>query len=117
MSTNIAFFAWNRSIPGRERISAEHFQQFVQYVEGLKKTGAIQSYDAAFLDSHGGDMNGFFLIRADGTKLDALLSSLEWVTHMTRASLHLERAGTVRGVTGALLAERMALWTNTIPAG
>ena len=117
MSTNVAFFAWNRPIPGRERISAEHFQQFVQYVEGLKKKGGIHSYDVVFLDSHGGDMNGFFLIRADGTKLDKLLSSSEWVTHMTRAALHLEGAGTVRGVTGAMVDERMALWTKTIPVG
>jgi hypothetical protein len=37
MSTNVVFFAWNRSIPGRERISAEHFQQFSQYVAGLQQ--------------------------------------------------------------------------------
>jgi hypothetical protein len=116
MSSNMAFFAWNRSIPGRERVSAEHFQQFVEYVEGLQKRGAIQSYDVAFLDVHGGDMNGFFLIRADNAKLDALMSSAEWVTHMTRAALHLEGSGTVRGVTGAMVADRMALWTKTIPA-
>ena len=52
----------------------------------------------------------------DNAKLDALMSSAEWVTHMTRAALHLEGSGTVRGVTGAMVADRMALWTKTIPA-
>lgn len=116
MSTNVLFFAWNRSIPGRERISAEHFQQFVSYLGGLQQKGAIQSFDAVFLDAHGGDLNGFFLIRADGGKLDALVSSTEWVTHMMRAVLHLQGAGAVRGVTGAMVAERMELWTRTLPA-
>ena len=115
MDTNVVFFAWNRSIPGREQISAEHFGQFVQYVEGLQRSAAIDSYDVVFLDPHGGDMNGFFLIRASGAKLTALLGSTEWVTHMTRAVLHLEGSGTVRGVTGALVRERMDLWTKTLP--
>ena len=28
MRPNVIFFGWNRPIPGRERMSAEHFQQF-----------------------------------------------------------------------------------------
>ena len=116
MASNVVFFAWNRSIPGRERVSAEHFGQFVQYLAGLQKSGAIASSEAVFLDAHGGDMNGFFLIRADNAKLDALLASNEWLTHMTRCALHLEGSGHVRGVTGPMVNERMELWTKTIPA-
>ncbi|MEO8306036.1 MAG: hypothetical protein ABI724_18145 [Betaproteobacteria bacterium] len=116
MSSNVVFFAWNRSIPGREHVSAEHFQQFVGYLAGLQQKGAIASSEAVFLDSHGGDMNGFFLIRADNAKLDTLLASNEWLTHMTRCSLHLEGSGHVRGATGAMVAERMELWTKSIPS-
>jgi len=29
MSSNAIFFGWNRSLPGRERQSAEHFGEFV----------------------------------------------------------------------------------------
>ena len=116
MSSNVVFFAWNRSIPGRERLSAEHFPQFVQYLTGLQQKGAIQSFDTVFLDPHGGDLNGFFLIRGEPGKLDALVASLDWVTHMTRALLHLEGSGTVRGLTGELIAARMDLWSKTIPA-
>lgn len=115
MSTNVVFFAWNRSIPGRERISAEHFQQFVQYLGGLKQAGAIQSFDTVFLDTHGGDLNGFFLIRGESARLDALMADDAWVTHMTRAALHLQGSGHVRGVTGDAVATRMELWTKTIP--
>ena len=116
MSTNAVFFAWNHPIPGRERLSAEHFEEFSQYLGGLQQQGTIESFDIMFLDSHGGDMNGFFLIRGEPAQLDAVLSSTEWVTHMTRASLHLAGSGAVRGVTGELVIERMELWTKTIPA-
>jgi hypothetical protein len=69
-----------------------------------------------FLDPHGGDLNAFFLIRGEPAKLDALVSSTEWETHMRRATMHLENAGAVRGVTGELIDEAMELWTKTIPS-
>ncbi len=116
MSTNVIFFAWDHSIPGRESLSAQHFQEFVQYLGGLQQAGTIQSFDAVLLDSHGGDLNGFFLIRGESGQLDGLASSVEWVTHMTRASLHLEGSGAIRGATGDLVMERMGLWTSLLPA-
>jgi len=116
MASNVILFGWNRSIPGREKLSAQHFDEFVKYLSGLQQTGAIQMFDAVFLDIHGGDLNGFFLIKGDAAKLDALMSTTEWVTHMTRASLHLDGAGAVRGVTGNELMERMARWTSAIPS-
>ncbi len=115
MSTNIILFGWNRSIPGRERLSAEHFGEFTQYLGGLQQAGAIQSFEAVFLDIHGGDLNGFFLIRGEHAQLDTLTASEAWSTHTLRADFHLQGAGAVRGATGALVMERMAQWMKNIP--
>ena len=104
MDSNIVFFAWNRSIPGREQLSAEHFKDFVQYLDGLQQKGTIQSFDTVLLNNHGGDMNGFFLIRGDSAKLDALTTSESWDAHMIRAGMHLEGSGAVRGVIGDMAA-------------
>jgi hypothetical protein len=49
-------------------------------------------------------------------RLDALVSTTEWITHITRASLHLEGAGVIRGVTGDEVMKRMAIWTSAIPS-
>ena len=116
MSSNAIFFGWNRSLPGRERISGEHFSEFVGYLGGLQKAGSIQSFEVVFLNPHGGDMNGFFLIRGDSAGLDALMASDDWVRHMTRAAMHLASAGAVRGVTGDAVMQRMDLWRGLIPA-
>jgi hypothetical protein len=116
MASNVIFFGWNRPIPGRERISAGHFQEFVQYLGGLRQKGAIESFDIVFLEPHGGDMNGFFLIRGESARLAELVASSEWVTHMTRAVLHLQGPGVVPGVTGDAIQERMNLWTSLLPA-
>jgi hypothetical protein len=115
MSSNAIFFAWNRSLPGRERLSGEHFNDFVGYLGGLQKSGGIQSFEAVFLNPHGGDMNGFFLIRGDSARLDAVVASDDWVRHMTRAAMHLDGSGAVRAVAGDAVMQRMELWRSLIP--
>jgi hypothetical protein len=116
MASNALVFGWNRPLPGREKISAEHFGEFVKYLGGLQQKGSISSFDTVFLNPHGGDLNGFFLIRAESGQLDALTASADWVRHMTRAALHLDHAGEIRGVTGDLVMARMDLWTSLIPS-
>ena len=114
MSANVIFFAWNRSIPGREETSAQHFQEFVGYLQEQQQAGTIDSFAPVFLNTHGGDLNGFFLIQGDGDALDGLVASDDWIRHMMRAALHLEGAGAVRGVTGDLLMQRMGMWTDMV---
>jgi hypothetical protein len=116
MSSNVVFVGWDRSIPGREALSAAHFQEFAQYIGGLQQTGAVQSFEAVLLDPHGGDLNGFFLIRGEPAKLDAVMSSDAWGTHITRAGMHLNGVGAIRGATGESVIERMAIWSRLIPA-
>ena len=116
MGSSVILFGWNRSIPGREKVSAGHFDEFVKYLGGLQQKGAIQAFDIMLLDAHGGDLNGFFLIRGECAKLDTLVSTTEWITHITRASLHLEGSGVIRGVTGDEIMKRMAIWTSVIPS-
>jgi hypothetical protein len=116
MASSVVLFGWNRSIPGREKVSAGHFDEFVKYLGGLQQKGAIQTFDVVFLDTHGGDLNGFFLIKGESAKLDTLVSTTDWITHITRASLHLEGSGVIRGVTGDEVMKRMAIWTSAIPS-
>ncbi len=116
MSSNMILFGWNRSLPGREHLSAAHFGEFGHYLGGLQQSGAIESFEAVFLNSHGGDLNGFFLIRGDNAKLDALIASTAWIEHMIRADLHLQGSGVVRGATGELVMERMSMWAKALPA-
>ena len=116
MRSNVLLFGWNRSVPGRQKVSAAHFQEFLAYLGGLAARREIQSFEPIFLDAHGGDLNGFVLIKGDPAKLDAIMGSDEWITHITRALLHLEGAGAVRGVAGDGITQRMALWTQHLPS-
>lgn len=114
MGNNIIFFGWNRPVPGREQMGAEHFQEFLGYLGGLQQSGSIESFDTVLLTPHGGDLNGFFLIRGDRAQLDAVAGSDEWLSHLTRGGLHLEGAGAVRGVINEGVMEWMNRWTQMI---
>jgi hypothetical protein len=109
------FFGWNRSIPGREHISAEHFAQFTGYLGNLKSQNTITSFDPVFLRPHGGDLSGFFLIHGDVQKLHQLVETNEWIEHQTRGILHLEGSGYVFADTGNEVQKRMETWVKAIP--
>ncbi len=115
MSSNVVMFGWNRSIPGREQMSGQHFQEYIAYLNGLQQSGAIESWENVFLNAHGGDINGFFLIKGDPGQISTLIASKDWVTHMTKASIHLEQSGAVTGATGELVMERFGVWSSLIP--
>jgi len=115
MKDNVLFFGWNHPIYGREKTSSEHFGEFVQYLSSLQQNGTIQSFEPVFLNPHGGDINGFFLIKGDGEKLDTLQDSGDWINHIMRANSHLEGFGLIGGVAGELLMQRMELWRKNIP--
>jgi hypothetical protein len=114
MGTNLVFLGWNRPVAGREAQAGQLFQETLQYLGGLQQAGTIQSFDTVLLNPHGGDLNGFFLIRGESTKLDALKSSEKWQTFMTRAGMLLEGVGAVRGATGEMVMEWMNRWNNLI---
>jgi hypothetical protein len=116
MSGNVIVFGWRRPLPGREKISGQHFQDFLQYLGGEKQKGNIESFDCVLLEPTGGDLTGFFLIKGESGKLSALTGSPDWIQHMTRAILHLDNAAVWRGVAGDMVQERMEIWMKTIPA-
>jgi len=113
--TNTIFFGWNRALPGREGMAAELFAHAVSYYTKLQSTGQITSWEPVFLNRHGGDLNGFFLIKGDHAKLDAVLSSEEWMDLTLRADMYLTGVGVIEGWTGAVVPELMQTWTKLIP--
>ena len=114
MSTDVIFMGWNGSIAGREAMSAQHFQEFLGYLGGLQQAGKIASFEPVLLNPHGGDLNGFVLVRGDSAQLAALQGTEEWEIHIARAGFYLEGLGVVRGVTGEGVMARLALWNQVI---
>lgn len=115
MSYNVVFVGWDRVVPGREAASMQLFQDFNQYLGGLQGEGTIDSFETVLLAAHGGDLNGFTLIRGEAAKLASMQTSDEWMKFNTRAGLLLEGNGAVNGATGEMVMQWMNVWAEFMP--
>jgi hypothetical protein len=97
------FIGWGEVVRGRESEAVEVFNETLAYYTRLQEEGTIESFEPVFLEPHGGDLNGFILIRGDAEKLAALRVSDEFTQLSLRATLIVDGFGVV----GADLAERL----------
>ena len=115
MGPNVMVFGWNRPLVGRENMSAQHFQEFSEFLKDAKQRGMIESFEAVLLEPHGGKLNGFFLLFGEPGKLRELNGSPEWMRHQLRAGMHLDGLCALRGFAGGAVLERMGEWVREIP--
>lgn len=116
IETNTLIIGWNRAVPGREHHAAELFGQVVGYYEKLQKSGKLTSWEPMFLQQHGGDLNGFFVLKSTGANLDAIRQDDEFVDIQLRAGHVLQNFGVVPGYCGmATIQEMMTRWTKAAP--
>ena len=110
------FVGFGDPVRGREGQALEVFNETLAYYGRLQEEGEIESFEPVFLEPHGGDLNGFILLRGDAERLAALRVSEEFTQLSIRASLIVNGFGVV----GADLAERlqrqMAFYTEQIGA-
>jgi len=69
MANAVIFMGWNQAVPGREKQAMQLFQKSMAYYSKLKTEGKIESFESVILMPHGGDLNGFALLRGDAKKL------------------------------------------------
>ena len=115
MSKSVIFVGWNRPSVGREKEAGENFNNFMGYVMQLQQEGVIDSFEPVLLSPHGGDLNGFILLRGEAEQLQAVKRSDTWMMYVTRAGLSTDGFGVVDGVTGEGVMEWMERWTSLIP--
>ena len=115
VKSNVILFGWNRSVVGREGLAAELFAHTVSFFEKQKQTGKLESWTPVFLNRHGGDLNGFFILTGTHENLDAIKTSDEFVDITMRADQYLTGVGVIDGFTGNQIQELMTRWQKTIP--
>jgi len=101
------FIGWGNPVRGREQKASAVFNEAVELYTRLQQEGAIESWEPIFLEPHGGDLGGFFLLRGDRDKLAQIRSSDEISRLNMRASLVVENFGVVGAELGPRIAEQM----------
>jgi hypothetical protein len=110
------FVGFGNPVRGREAEAVELFNETLGWYQRLQEEGEIESFEPVFLEPHGGDLNGFIMIRGDAAKLSKLRVSEEFTQFTIRAALNVESIGVVGADMGERLQRQMAFYTEQIGA-
>lgn len=107
MADEALFFGYGEVVRGRETQAVDVFNESVQYYGKLQQDGRIEGFEAWFLAPHGGDLAGFFLLRKPREQLDEIQRDPDFERLQARASMIVDRTGTLNAYTGDALARLM----------
>ena len=108
MADNVLFVGWNRSVAGQEQKGLALFGRTLEYYTRLQSEGKIESFESVVLNVHGGDLNGFTLIRGDAQKLFEVQNEDEWLDLVVEVNICVGGFGIVSGFIGEGLQNNMA---------
>jgi hypothetical protein len=108
------FIGWGAPVRGREAKGLEVFNEALAYYGRLQQEGAIESFEPVLLEPHGGDLEGFVLLRGDEGRLAQLRVDDEFVRLSTRAGLIIEGLGVVGASLGDGLQDSIATYQQAI---
>jgi len=66
------------------------------------------------LGAHGGDLNGFILIKADEAKLDTVQHSEKFLELITKVGLNVDGFGMIRGWAGESMMNQVQRYANAL---
>jgi hypothetical protein len=95
MSESALFVGWGQPVRGREKRSLDVFSDAVTYYGERVADGSIESFEPVLLNPHGGDLQGFFLIKGPAQGLATMKASDEFQRLHVRAGMIVEDLGII----------------------
>jgi hypothetical protein len=114
MADAALFIGWGQVVRGREKRAVQVFNESVEYWGGLQGDGKIEDFEVVLLTPHGGDLQGFALLRGSEEQVAALRSDEEFRRRTTRADLIVESQGVVDAVINEGIARAMGQYQGEI---
>ena len=114
MADRVLFVGWGRPVRGREEKAVESFNDIVGVFGRMQQEGRIEKFDIVFLDPHGGDLGGCFLLHCTADQLHAVQDDEDFQREIVRADLLVDGIGVVGGYTGEGIAAQMELYQQAV---
>ena len=108
------FIGFGLPVRGRERQAVTVFTEALEYNARLQQQGEIESFETVFLEAHGGDLNGFTLLRGDPDKLSRIRTSDEFQRLTVRANLITEGFGVIGAILGEQVATQLGVFNEQV---
>src|SRR6266571_3722770 len=100
MADSALFIRWGATAPGLERKAVELFGESLKFLTHLVIEGRVASVEPFFLEPHGGDLEGFFLVRGDLDELNNVRYEDDFQRMSVRAQAVVSNFGIVQAKTG-----------------
>lgn len=108
------FIGWGAPIQGREAKGLEVFNETIAFWGRLQGEGRIESFEVALLEPHGGDLEGFMMVRGSSEQMSALRTDEEFERVLTRATLVVQGVGSVGALIGEGLARGVGIYQEAV---
>jgi hypothetical protein len=108
------FIGFGLPVRGRERQAVKVFTEALEYNTRLQQQGEIESFETVFLEAHGGDLNGFTLLRGDPDKLARIRTSDEFQRLTVRANLITDGFGVIGAILGEQVGTLMGVFNEQV---
>ena len=108
------FVGFGRPARAREPQAMELWREAVGLYTELQGRGEIESFEPVLLEPHGGDLDGFFLIRGDRDQIDRLRAHDDFRRITTRAGLVVDGLGVIGAYVASGLDVQMTLYQEQV---
>jgi hypothetical protein len=95
MSEAGLFVGWGQTVRGREKRALDVFNDAVTYYGERLSDGSIDSFEPVLLNPHGGDLQGFILVKGSAQGLATMMASEEFQRLNLRAGMIVENLGLI----------------------
>src|SRR5438046_9229612 len=107
MTDAALFIGWGATQGGRERKAVELFGESLRFLTNLVVEGRVASVEPFFLEPHGGDLEGFFVVRGEQEELNQIRTSDEFQRLAVKAQVLVQDYEVDGAVTGEDLTQHM----------
>jgi hypothetical protein len=97
---SVLFIGWDRAERGCEKESLEAFGMAMGFWANQLAAGKIDSVEPVLLERHGGDLNGFMLVRGSAANLAVIADSDEFRDLVQLADMTVRGIGIITGKIG-----------------
>jgi hypothetical protein len=108
------FVGWGEVVRGREDRALNVFNETLELYGQMESDGRIESSEVVLLNPHGGELQGYALLRGSEAQMDAVARDEDFQRVMTKASLIIDDLGIIPAAIGEGLGRAMAIYQEEI---
>ena len=114
MADQALFVGFGQPVRGREERAIEVFNEFVGMLGRMQSDGRIEGMDVCLLDSHGGDLGGFFMVHGSAAQCSELMNAEDFRRASIDAALIVENFGVIPARMGEAVGAEMGMYAEAV---